>query len=204
MLTVEALAKIMPLVDQSWRMHLDNAMSEFSINTWPRAAAFLANVAHESGECRRIEENLSYSAERLRKVWPSRFPSIEAAEPFARNPERLANYVYAERMGNGDTATGDGWRYRGRGLIQITGRELYFRCGNILGLDLLAEPDLLLEPQNAARSAGWFWYTKKLNAVADAGGDVNFRRIVEAINGGLTGLEDRMVYWERAQKALRA
>jgi putative chitinase len=135
-MTPEQLARIMPRVEQTWLGPLNDAMAEFEINTWPRQAAFLANVAHESGECRRTEENLSYSAERLRAVWPGRFPSLDAATPFARAPERLANYVYGNRLGN--TAPGDGWKYRGRGLLQLTGKEAFRKAGDALELDLVA------------------------------------------------------------------
>lgn len=201
-MTPEQLARIMPLVDQKWLDPLNAAMVEFDITTWPRQAAFLANVAHESGECRRLEENLSYSAERLRAVWPGRFPSIEAAKDFARQPEKLANYCYGGRLGN--IAPGDGWKYRGRGLLQITGRTAYERCAGALNLPLAENPDLLLEPLNAARSAGWVWRDfKNLNPVADAGGEVNFGRIVRSINGGLTGLDDRTLYWRKALDVLR-
>ena len=203
-LSADQLARIMPRVEQKWLAPLNAAMAEFDITTWPRQAAFLANVAHESGECRRVEENLSYSAERLRAVWPGRFPSLEAARDYARQPEKLANYVYGNRHGIGNIAPGDGWKYRGRGLLQITGRTAYERCAGALHAPLAETPDLLLEPLYAARSAGWVWRDfKGLNSVADAGGEVNFQRIVKAINGGLNGLDDRMLYWRKALDVLR-
>ena len=107
----------------AWAGPLNAAMERFEINTPPRVAAFLAQVAHESGELARLVENLNYTAARLVAVWPTKFPTVEAAQPYERNPERLANRVYAKRLGNGDTASGDGWRFRGRGLIQLTGRN---------------------------------------------------------------------------------
>ena len=201
MITPEQLARIMPMCRQEWLAPLNDAMAEFDINTWVRQAAFLANVAHESGECRRVEENLSYSAERLRAVWPGRFPSLEAARDFERQPEKLANYVYGKRLGNSPT---EGWKYRGRGLLQLTGKDAFRKCGEALDLDLVSTPDLLCVPKHAARSAGWVWRDfKGLNPIADAGGDANFTRIVRAINGGTTGLDERQRYWRKAMEVLR-
>ncbi|HYF40933.1 MAG TPA: glycoside hydrolase family 19 protein [Ramlibacter sp.] len=200
MISPDQLARIMPMCRQEWLAPLNVAMVEFDITTWPRQAAFLANVAHESGECRRLEENLSYSAERLRAVWPGRFPSLDAARDFERQPEKLANYVYGKRLGNSPT---EGWKYRGRGLIQVTGKDNYRRCGEALDLDLVSTPDLLCVPRHAARSAGWFWQDRGLNAYSDAGGEANFSRIVRTINGGLNGLDERMLYWRKALDVLR-
>jgi putative chitinase len=200
-MTPQQFIAIMPRAPQLWSGLLSDAMAEFGIDNWVRQAAFLAQVAHESGECRRTEENLSYSAERLRAVWPGRFPSLQAAEDFARAPERLANHVYGNRMGNSAT---EGWKYRGRGLLMVTGKDTYRKCGDALDLDLEATPDLLTVPRHAARSAGWVWRDfKGLNPIADAGGEQNFTRITRAINGGLTGLEDRRKYWLKAMEVLR-
>lgn len=178
---------------------LTAAMTEFGIDTPRRQAMFLAQVGHESGGLARVVENLNYSAEGLMRTWPLRFRTMEAAESFARNPERIANYVYASRLGNGDASTGDGWRFRGRGLIQVTGRSNYAAAGQALGLDLIAAPDLLMMPIPAARSAGWFWAVRDLNGPADAG---DLAETTRRINGGLNGLDDRRARYVRACQAM--
>lgn len=189
-----------------WLEPLNAAMQACAIDTPRRQAAFLAQVLVESSELRHIEESLGYSAQRLRAVWPQRFPSDEVAARYSHNPQALANHVYAGRMGNGDEASGDGWRYHGRGLIQMTGRDHYAQFARTSGLDVLAQPDLLLEPAGAARAAAWFWQTKGLNELADqtAGGDgdMHFVNITRRINGGTMGLDERRAYWQRARRAL--
>src|ERR1041385_1279298 len=137
-LSPAALSRIMPRAPEvaAWSRVLDRAMEEFSIDTPLRKAAFLAQVAYESSELRRLVENLNYSAAGLRSTWPKRFPSDALARAYARQPERIANYVYANRLGNGDVASGDGWRFRGRGLLQVTGRSNYTAVGAALGLPL--------------------------------------------------------------------
>src|SRR6266478_6124926 len=145
------LAAFLPalrLADE-WTAALNAAMDRFEINTPYRAAAFLAQVAHESGELQRLVENLSYTAARLCAVWPNRFATVDAAQPYERNPERLANYVYARRLGNGDVASGDGWKFRGRGLIQLTGRGNYRSCGTAVALPFESEPERLESPASA-------------------------------------------------------
>lgn len=185
-------------LSQQWAPALTDAMARFEINTPARQAAFLAQVAHESGRFTVIEENLNYRADRLTAVFPRHFIQQEA-QAYARQPARIANRVYSGRLGNGDEASGDGWRFRGRGLIQITGRDNYHACGDWLGVDLLADPDRLLDPALAALSAGWFWHFNGLNAPADRG---DFARITLRINGGLNGQPDRPALWKQAQAAL--
>lgn len=191
-----------------WTGALSEAMDRFAISTPARAAAFLAQIAHESGELRRLVENLSYSADRLMVVWPKRFPTLASAEPYERQPEKLANYVYASRLGNGDTASGDGWRFRGRGLLQITGRGNYRACGLALPFPLEVQPELLVAPPIASLAAGQFWRSRGCNELADnnAGDndDEDFVRITVLINGGKNGLESRRAYWQRAKAALHA
>lgn len=188
-----------------WAPELDATMSLFSIDTPARAAAFLAHVAHESGECRLLEENLNYSAAGLMKVWPKRFPDLKSTEAFARNPQRIANLVYSNRLGNGAPSSGDGWRYRGRGLIQITGRSNYLAVSTALKVDFVSEPDKLVMPKHAARSAGWFWKSRGLNELADDRADdddsEDFRQITKIINGGLNGLKERLQFWGRSRAA---
>jgi putative chitinase len=177
---------------------LNAAMAKYQITTPARVAAFIAQVGHESSQLTAVVENLNYSAQALQSTWPSRF-SAEVANASARQPEKIANIAYASRMGNGAPGSGDGWKYRGRGLIQVTGRANYQKCGDALGLDLITKPELLQEPANAAMSAAWFWYANGLNALADAG---DLQAITRKINGGLNGYADRAELYERALKVL--
>lgn len=189
-----------------WVEPLNAAMRACAIDTPRRQAAFLAQVLVESSELRRLDESLNYTARRLRTVWPQRFPSEEIAAQYSGKPQALANHIYADRMGNGDEASGDGWRYHGRGLIQVTGRDNYAQFARTSGIDVLAQPDLLLEPAGAARAAAWFWQAKGLNELADqtAGGDgdMHFVNITRRIDGGTLGLDERRAYWQRARRAL--
>lgn len=189
-----------------WTEALMHCMQTCGIDTPLRQAAFLAQVLVESSALGRLEESLNYSAPRLRQVWPQRFPSDEIAARYAHNPAALANFVYAGRMGNGDEHSGDGWRYRGRGLIQLTGRANYALFSKDMKVDALGAPDQLLQPAGAALSAGWFWQAKGLNALADqtGGQDANnaFVQITKRINGGTIGLDERKAYWARARQAL--
>ena len=175
---------------------LNTAMGKYGIVTRLRIAAFIAQIGHESGQLTRLVENLNYSAEGLMKTWPSRFDLVRATAA-ARKPEQIANIVYAGRMGN--TEPGDGWKYRGRGLFQVTGRANYAACGEALGLDLLSKPELLELPQYAAMSAAWFWSMKDLNTLADKG---DFVKITRRINGGLNGQADRQGLYDKALKVL--
>ena len=189
-----------------WTAALNAAMRASAIDSAARQAAFLAQLLVESDELRRREEALSYSAARLRQVWPRHFSSDQEALRYAHRPRALANRVYGARMGNRGEASGDGWRYRGRGLIQLTGRDNYARLASSAGIDALANPDLLLLPDGAARSAAWFWASKGLNALADhdagADGDAVFARISRMVNGGDTGLAQRRLRWKRARQVL--
>jgi putative chitinase len=202
MITADQLRRIMPAGNpEIWQAPLDKAMGDHAIDTALRAATFLAHVAVESRELQSVLENMSYSAERLTEVWPNRFPTVEVAAPFAHNAERLGNFVYANRLGNGPPASGDGFRYRGRGLLQATGRDHYREAGQALGLDLLGHPELLEQPSNAATEAAWWWQKQGLNAIADSG---DFRHSTLVINGGLTGFADRVAHWRTALGVLGA
>ncbi|MBI5660159.1 MAG: glycoside hydrolase family 19 protein [Nitrosomonadales bacterium] len=207
-ITETQLGAIMPLckTDQ-WIDPLNTAMERFEINTPMRIAAFLAQLAHESTETTRLTEGLSYSrAERLCKVWPKRFPAPASAVPYIKNPQKLANYVYAGRGGNGDRLSGDGWRYRGRGLFQLTFKDNYRLAGEALSLPLVDNPDLVTTPEIAALTAAHFWQRLGLNVLADhqpGDDDVkDFEEISVRINGGRTGLPERKKYWVKAQGAL--
>lgn len=179
-----------------FELPLDAAMTAFTINTPKRAAAFLAQAAHESIGFTRLQENLSYSTpERLMEVFKGRFTGLADAAQYLRQPEKLANRVYANRLGNGDTASGDGWKYRGRGLFQLTGRANYMAAGDGLGTDYKANPDLVAEPPDAAFTAAWYWAVGNLNAMADVGQiDVITRRI----NGpAMLGADERRALYQR-------
>lgn len=178
-----------------WLRSIRASCEQFEINTPRRIAAFLAQCAHESGGFTRLVENLNYSAEALMRVWPKRFPTMEIAMRYNRNPEKIANSVYASRMGNGPEESGEGWKYRGRGLKQLTGKSNYVACGKGLGIDLVADPELLVSPGFAALSAGWFWKTNNCSPLADA---KEFELLTKRINGGLIGLADRKARYERA------
>ena len=184
-------------IDQKWLDPLNEVFAKYEINTPIRQAAFIGQCAHESGNFKTLEENLNYHPETLMKVWPSRFPDMATANKYAHNPQMLANKVYAGRLGN--SQENDGWNFHGRGLIQLTGRENYERCGNSLGVDLTSKPSLLVEPNYACLSAGWFWSKKGLNDLADAG-DIDI--MTKRINGGLLGLDDRKAKIALAEKAL--
>ena len=187
---------------------------EFQINTPQRIASFIAQTAHESGGYTMLSENLNYRATTLAACWPNRFAEVgpdkkpkkdaqgkliptKVAEAISGKPELIANLVYSSRMGNGPAESGEGWKYRGRGLKQLTGKDNYTRCGRDLGLDLVSNPDLLLEPSAAARSAGWFWKSNNLSSFADTG---DIKGMTKKINGGFIGLEDR----EKRYKAVLA
>ena len=173
-------------IDGKWLEPLLETFEKYEINTPKRQACFIGQVMHESGGFKHLVENLNYSAKGLVSTWPSRFPTLEYAEEFARNPEKIANKVYSGRMGN--TEEGDGAKYIGRGLIQLTGKENYANCGLGLGVDLLGNPDWLSDPKYAALSAGWFWNKKNLNQYADIN---DIETMTKRINGGTIGLEDR-------------
>jgi putative chitinase len=173
-------------------------MVHFKIDSRLRVAAFLAQVGHESDQLRTLVENLNYSAEGLIRTWPKRF-NLTTATAVARKPEQIANIVYASRLGNGPVVTGDGWRYRGRGLIQVTGWVNYQACGSALSLDLLTKPELLEQPVYAALSAAWFWSSNGLSELADAG---RFEAITCKVNGGLNGQADRLAIYNRALDVL--
>lgn len=196
-----------------WLEAVQKTCEEFEINTPQRIASFIAQTAHESGGYTMLTENLNYRAATLAACWPNRFATMGAdkkpikengklvptgvANSIAGKAELIANLVYSSRMGNGPAESGEGWKYRGRGLKQLTGKDNYTRCGTSLGLDLVSNPDLLLEPMSAARSAGWFWKSNNLSSFADAG---DIKGMTKKINGGFIGLEDR----EKRYKAVLA
>ena len=184
-------------IDEKWLDPLNQTFAKYDINTALRQAAFIGQCQHESNNFRTLEENLHYSADGLMRTWPSRFPSADVAQQYANNPEKIANKVYAGRMGN--TEEGDGWKFHGRGLIQLTGRENYDNCGKGIGAVLADKPQLLVGPYYACMSAGWFWNKKGLNDLADKR---DYPEMTKRINGGLLGLADRIAKIDKAKEIL--
>ena len=184
-------------IDTKWLEPLNATFAKYDISTPKRQAAFIGQCAHESTNFTKLEEGLNYTPERLMKIWPSRFPDMATAIKYAHQPQLLANKVYAGRLGN--TQENDGFAYRGRGLIQLTGKELYANCGSGIGVDLLSNPNLLTDPKYAALSAGWFWNKKGLNSLADS---ADYETMTKRINGGLIGLDDRKLKIAKALSVL--
>lgn len=183
-----------------WQEPLSTACARFQIDTQRRIAAFLSQVGVESAHLTAVVENLNYSAAGLLATFPSHFDAFEAAQ-YARKPQKIAARAYAGRMGNGDEASGDGWVYRGRGLLQITGREGYAACGKSIGLDLIEHPELLEQPAHAAMSAAWYFAAHGCMTFADSG---DIRSVTRLINGGLNGYPQRLALYGAAQKVCAA
>lgn len=183
-----------PYVDQ-WYKAISEILPEYEINTPQRVAAFLAQCAHESGGFIFLKENLNYRAASLRKVFPKYFPDDATAAAYANKPEMIANRVYANRMGNGDEASGDGFRYCGRGLIQLTGKNNYTFFAASLGIPVEEASEYLETFEGAVQSACFFWEQNKLNQWADSG---DILTLTKRINGGTIGLEDRIKHYNHA------
>ena len=184
----------------SWFESLEEALPQYGITTVNRVAAFIAQCAHESGGFSTLEENLKYKAVTLTKLWPQRFPA-GIAEQYAGNSQKIANKAYGGRMGNGTEETGEGYKFRGRGLLQLTGKDNYKACSQVLFQDstLIEDPDMLLDPYYATHSACWFWHKNKLNELADA---QDIKTMTKKINGGFIGLEDRIKHYNHAVAVL--
>jgi putative chitinase len=183
-----------------WHAPLNRALNVWKIDTPERVAMFLAQCAHESGGFKRLTESLRYSASALLATWPNRFTPDEAVA-MAYNEEAIAERAYGGRMGNGPEGSGDGFLYRGRGIIQLTGRENYRKAGAAIGIDLEAKPDAALQPVAACQVAGWYWSSHGCNELADAG---DFEGITRRINGGLNGLADRKAWLSKVRPLLAA
>lgn len=175
---------------------INKVIEEFEINTPQRLAMFLAQIGHESGGLTKLHENLNYKAARLTQIFPKYFRDVDP-DDYANNPEKIANRVYCNRMGNGDEHSGDGYRFRGRGAVQLTGRSNYTSCGEDLEVDLINNPDYLETPEGAIRSAAWFWDQHDLNDWADKGDVVT---VTKKINGGTIGLDERKELYHEALK----
>jgi putative chitinase len=183
-----------PELAAKWADALNETCERFAIDSPFRIAGFLSQTAHESGGFKFVKENLNYSAASLMRVWPSRFPTLEIAQAYAMNPEKIANKTYSSRMGNGDEASGDGWKYIGRGLIQLTGKNNYVAYSMACDNEALTKPEIVEQPKYAAESAGWFWDVNKLNTLADAQDVVG---MTKRINGGTHGLDDRQMKYSK-------
>ena len=189
--------------EQLTKLHINPALAEplnetfakFNINSVRQQAAFLGQCGHECGNFKVFEENLNYRAETLMKLWPKRFPTLEFAKQYEKNPKKIANSVYASRMGNRDEASGDGYRFRGRGAIQLTGHSGYFHAGQACGVDFVMEPDLVATPKYALMTAGWFWSTHGCNPLAE---NADWVGLTKKINGGTIGLQDRIKHTQEA------
>ncbi len=208
-LTKETLGKILTRCQDpgGWVDILNPLLAAQGLDEPRRLAAFLAQVGHESSQFNRLEENLNYSAEGLQRTWPKRFPTAEVATAYAGNREKIANRSYAGRLGNGDETSGDGWRYRGRGLIQLTGKANYEQADRSLNRGLVATPDILANDRVlAVQAALWFWDSRGLSALADAhpGEDetADFLQITKVINGKDLGQPERLSLWANAKAVL--
>jgi putative chitinase len=197
MVTAEQLAKMH--IDAKWVEPLNETFERFNISTPRQQAAFIAQCGHECANFKILEENLNYRAATLMKLWPKRFPTLDIANQYAGQPKRIANKVYASRMGNRDEASGDGYRFRGRGCIQLTGHSGYYHAGQALGVDFVMNPDLVSTPKYAVLTAGWFWSTHGCNPLADA---ADWTGLTKRINGGTIGLNERISHTVHAMAVI--
>jgi putative chitinase len=200
-LTKEQLAQLIPgnQYVTEWYEALSQLLPDYDINTPQRIAAFIAQCSHESAGFKFLKENLNYRAESLMRVWPRYFPNIELAKQYAHNQEKIANRAYANRMGNGNEGSGDGWKFCGRGLIQLTGRNNYEAFAESIETPVEEIPEYLATFEGAAQSACWFWETNGLNKWADTGDIVT---LTKKINGGTLGLDDRIKHYKHALEVL--
>ena len=196
MLSPEKLHKLG--IGGEWAEPLMATFTKFGMVSSKEQACFIAQCSHESNHFKVLEENLNYRAETLQALFGHKFKP-EEIQSYARNPQRIANRIYANRMGNRDEASGDGWRFRGRGLLQLTGHDNVWHCGQALGQDFVMNPDLLATPMFASLSAGWFWSTHGCGKLID-----NAEQLCKRINGGLIGLEDRKIQTQNAFAVLEA
>jgi putative chitinase len=187
-----------PYVDQ-WYEALNAILPEYGINTPERVAAFIAQCAHESGGFKFLKENLNYKAESLLKVFPKYFKTLDEARAYEKKPEKIANRIYGNRMGNGNETSGDGWRYCGRGLIQLTGKENYSWFAASLEIPVEEASEYLETFEGAVQSACWFWEENKLNQWADK---KDILTLTKRINGGTIGLDDRIKHFNHALHVL--
>lgn len=188
-------------IKPEWLDPLNETFDHFGITTVDEQAAFIGEYSYESEHFTKLEENLNYRPETLHQLWPKRFPTLEFAQGYAHQPERIANFIYSNRMGNRTPESGDGYRFRGRGLPQLTGHDLYWHFGQYIGEDLVANPDLVATPKYAAMAGGWYWKTHNLSHYAD---QEDWKKVTEIINGGDFGLDQRKAQIEKSIAVLQA
>lgn len=186
---------------KEWHAALNKILPQYNITTIKRMGAFIAQCSHESGQFTRLEENLNYKASRLVEVFPKYFPSLELAKLYESQPEKIANRIYANRMGNGSETSGDGYKFRGRGLIQLTGKTNYQHFADSVNLTIDQAIEYMYSFEGCVQSAADFWERNKLNQFADSG---DFITLTKRINGGTIGLKDREEQLELAMSVLRA
>ena len=201
MITKETFNATIPNVNwnyiSSYIPFFDTILPQYEIDTPLRKAHFLAQVTHESGGFKFLIENLNYSATALYAVFRKYFPTIESATNYSRQAEKIANKVYANRMGNGSEVSGDGWKFRGRGLIQLTGKANYQALSTTTGVDFISNPDQLIEAKWALTSACWYWKQRNLNKYADLD---DIHMVTKLINGGFNGIENRQLLLDEYKK----
>ncbi len=202
MLNSEQLKKMH--IGEEWVDALNETFERFQIDTPMRQASFIGQCSHESANFKVLEENLNYRAATLLKLFPRTAKRTwgftpEEAAAYERQPKKIANRIYGNRMNNRDEASGDGFRFRGRGILQLTGSANYHHAGKALGVDFIMEPDLVATPKYAAMTAGWFWNTHKINQFADV---QDWVTMTKRINGGTIGLDDRIKHIMQALQIL--
>ena len=188
-------------IDPIWVDPLNETFERFQIVTPEEQACFIGQFSYESNHFKSLEENLNYRPETLMQLWPKRFPSHDEAMKYAHQPEKIANHIYSNRMGNRDEASGDGWRFRGSAICQLTGHDNFYHAGQALGIDLISNPDLARQPKDAAAIGGWFWATHGCNQLAEA---KDYNGLTKRINGGLFGAEQRVMVMQQAERVLKA
>ena len=201
MITTKLLQTIFPNIKQTEEFceALNKILPEYEINTKERIVGFLAQTGHESGGYTKFVENLNYRAEGLCSTWPKRFPTLASAKPYARTPEKIANKVYANRMGNGIESSGDGWKYKGRGLLQLTGKANYQNLAAAIGKSLEDTVTFCGTIEGIVTSSCWFWSVNNLNEFCDKNDFVGLSKV---INGGIIGMQDRLSLKEKLEKLL--
>lgn len=197
MITPEQLEELE--ISTEWCDVLNDLLPKYDIDSPQRIASFISQCSHESEHFTELKENLNYGAKRLVMTWPKRFTTVEIANRYARQPEMIANFVYANRLGNGDESSGDGWKYRGRGLIQLTGKYNYQKFADSVGMDLEQVTGYLETKRGAAEASCLFWKNNKLNSYADVG---DIRGMTKVINGGYNGLPEREENYRKALNTL--
>ena len=198
MITAEQLKKLS--IDPVWVDPLNEAFDRFKIINKEEQACFIGQFSYESNHFKSLSENLNYRPETLMQLWPKRFPTMDEAMKYAHQPEKIANHIYSNRMGNRDEASGDGWRFRGSAICQLTGHDNFYYAGKDLGIDLVANPDWARTPKWAAPIGGWFWKTHGCNEIADR---EDWVALTKRINGGDFGLQERINYTAMALAVLK-